>query len=198
MTNRGITRRKLLKAAAVGAASVAVFPYEKITEAIQQNIPNEVAILAGAVQRVELPKQLHILGQQGITAITVSDTATISRGYSGKVKGLASFVPGEKVATEGYWNGDIFTATALMSIYEFFEGTIVFRQGNRLQTTNGPIQLIASTVPRGTIHTEEQEPKYVAKPLNLLEVGDTIAALIWIDPSSQVAIALKMGVRAKI
>jgi hypothetical protein len=154
----------------------------------------ETPLVVGTLERLEPPDLLHVSVVPGqptaeTAIVKVPNTASVSRGLQGVVHGIEAFVPGDKVVAEGEWEGEVFVATTLMSLYYFIEGEIVERKKERLVTTAGVILL-----------TPESEKAaaagYEAVPLDELDAGDEIAALVWSDPARNTYLAAKVGARA--
>lgn len=188
-----LTRRQMLKAVGatiVGGGSATMFSKSLAAEPADEETP----LVVGTLERLEPPDLLYVSVAPGqptarTAIVKVPNTASVSRGLQGVVHGIEAFVPGDKVVAEGEWKGEVFAATTLMSLYYFIEGEIIERKEERLVTTAGVILL-----------TPESEKAaaagYEAVPLDELDAGDEIAALVWSDPTRNTYLAAKVGARA--
>lgn len=180
-----LTRRHLLISAGAAVGSFVVLRVVDVRKV--SSAPGEITLI-GVVERVDSPRALNVRTTAGPGVIRFSDDAIFWRGRSGRVTGLAAFVTGDEVVAEGQWATNVFTAATLMSLYRFIEGRITQRQGDRLQTTGGAVQLMPDTVLLGG-------HGFMGKPLAQLAAGDDIVADAWRDPTTGNLVALRMGVR---
>lgn len=193
-----LTRRQLLKVTIAGLVSY-VLPkpddasaqgHPDLSPSVTSLASNQPDVVAGVIERIQLPRALNIRTVKGPAAIQFSDDAAFWHSNMGRVQGIAAFAPGEEVVAEGHWMTDAFAATALMSMCRLTEGHIIRRQENRLYTTSGIVRLTSDTRPEATAEG-------VAKPLTELTTGDEIIALVWVDPDTGDRVALKICVKTR-
>ena len=101
-----------------------------------------------------------------------------------------SFQPGDELVAEGAtWRG-IFIADYVATLFRSVRGTVLYVDLPRLVTTNGSTIVTAESRPWS-------RPGLVARPLELLTIGDEIEALAWRDPSTGLLVVMQLGVKGE-
>lgn len=148
---------------------------------------DEDEIVVGTIVLIDASGLVNIQGPEKTIQVYFTDDAFFSRGKHGVVSGVNDYVLGDKVVADGVWEGEIFRAHTLMSIYQLVEGTVTARTEDSLITTGGTLLLVPETKPtKGYIYTE--------KSLSQIAVGDDIGALTWQEPETNDYFTLRIGV----
>ena len=194
MDNHKLSRRQFLKATgAMIAVASAIFLWDRpwaygIADQIVEL--DEDQIVYGTIENIDSSGVVYLNSQESMVSVQFSSDSIFSRGNLGHVRGVNDFVIGDQVVAEGEWNGDVFQANALMSIYLAIEGTILTRTNNHLETSAGTLLLTPETrASRGNA--------FVEKPLDDLATGDEIGAMVWREPGVGDFIVLRIGVRGE-
>jgi hypothetical protein len=159
---------------------------------------DEDEIIGGKIVFIDASGFVNIQSQEKTIPVYFSDGASFARGKQGAVSGINDYELGEKVVADGVWEGEIFRAHTLMSIYQLVEGTVIDRTRDSLLTTGGTLHFVPETkAANGYISMEEPLRQLKEKPLSQIEVGDDFGALIWQEPEAKDYFALRIGVAEK-
>jgi hypothetical protein len=166
----GLTRRQALVGAggAVGGlAALGAVPAAAAHE--------EGTSLGGVITRIDGPRRLEIEPAdpkaRGRVAVELSRNAEL---YRDQPATLSDFAVGDEVAVGGTSSADgTFAATRLESIYRLVETKVERRDGDRLDTADGTLELHGSSRAEGG-HAAGHHLE--AKPLGELRAGDRVVA----------------------
>lgn len=162
MTARLTRRQFLLRGAGAGVGLAMLNPSQAMA------MPSDDDYDVGVIEDVDPPRSLSIFHRQSqeVRAVRLAEDATVLR--EGAVT-LDAFRQGDRVALQGEWDGSILRATYLAPIYEFVEGVLIARVGEKLLLTTGTFHLTDKSRPA-------EGPDVEAKPLDALSPGDEIVA----------------------
>jgi hypothetical protein len=171
--HKKISRRQLIKG--VGglllAASLSKTP-NNISLASTEN-QNVNSTIVGIVQSTFPTKLIVRTIESQDIEVTVDPSAFISRGDSDTTVRIGDFVVGDEVVAIGLLRSHTMVANELTTMYRFLEGSIISRNGNKIETTGGTAYLTSDTQIVQTLG-------FIEKPLQEIGPGDEIVADCWI------------------
>lgn len=172
LSRRELLRRGVLGTTAMATASIA-------TKAIAEE---SQPVIAGVIDRVEPPNTVVLRRSDGPSIVTFGSDATFWRDEPAR---LEDFVPGDEVAVEGNGPSNAFAGSHMTTTARLVETVVDRRDGLRLFTAAGQIEIIPQT---------ELLANHRSKPLEQIGRQDRVIAICRIDPSSSNLIALRLGI----
>lgn len=172
-----ISRRDVLKAAAVGAGTAVAG--QRMSTAVADE---HEGVLAGIVERVEPPAAMILRREEGPTAVEFTPDAHLWRD---RPASLGQFAPGDEVTLEGQGGPGVFVATSMITTYRSLDTQIVERVPAGFRTAKGILQLVPET---------ELLPEHEGKSTSEMAPGDSVRVIYRLDPRSKNMVTLRIGV----